>query len=102
QAATLDNGPPVLTNGANVNNEAGWAGLEWPRTAHVGFYLLDAGRAGLEAAIGYRPGIGERLGRALMARPTVVYLGSIGLLALALILLCLGYAQRAGANLTIQ
>ena len=52
------------------------------RRRHVGVFLVDAGRAALEAELGYRPSIGERVRRAMLARPAGVYLGSIGILLL--------------------
>ncbi len=55
------------------------------RTAHVGYYLLDAGREQLELRIGYRTTAGVRPGRWVFAHALLVYLGSI-LLLTALIL----------------
>jgi cyclic beta-1,2-glucan synthetase len=45
--------------------------------AHVGEYLIGPGRAELEALVGYRPTIGERLRRLLERRPAVFYFGAI-------------------------
>ena len=50
------------------------------RERHVGYYLVDAGLATLKARIGYRPRGIERVRSALLARPTLAYLGAIGLL----------------------
>jgi cyclic beta-1,2-glucan synthetase len=51
---------------------------------HVGYFLLDAGRAHLEASIGYRPKLSERLLRPVLALPMAFYLGSLlSLLAVA-------------------
>ena len=47
---------------------------------HIGYYLLDSGRARLEREIGYRPKLSERLLRPVLAYPSVFYL--FGLLAL--------------------
>ena len=52
------------------------------RRRHVGYFLVDAGRAALEAELGYRPSIGERVRRAMLAGPAGVYLGAIGVLLL--------------------
>ena len=53
--------------------------------AHVGYYLIDAGRAELEARFGYRPRLRERLSRFILAHPTACYLGSVGLLSAGLV-----------------
>lgn len=68
------------------------------RTTHVGFYLIDKGRAQLEARLGYRPPLRERLSRWLLGHPTLVYLGSIALLTLAAVLGLVGYAATAGGT----
>lgn len=49
---------------------------ESPRRAHVGFYLLDAGRLELEAQLGYRPPWRAGLSRRLGAHAFAVYLGA--------------------------
>jgi len=56
------------------------AGKDEPRRRHVGYYLLDVGRAQLEESIGYGPSSLERLRRGLLRRPTPLYLGAILLL----------------------
>lgn len=71
---------------------------ELPRAAHVGFYLLDEGRAQLEARLGYCPTWGTRLRRWMFNHATQVYLGSIGLLTLAMTLGLVGYARAAGGT----
>ncbi|MBL7066162.1 MAG: hypothetical protein ISS49_18450, partial [Anaerolineae bacterium] len=70
-----------------------------PRTAHIGFYLLDAGRRQLEARLGYRPPRGARLSRWLFGHPTPVYLGTITLLTLVILLGLVWYALVAGGTL---
>ena len=69
------------------------------RQAHVGFYLRDAGRKTLEASIGYQPGFSLRIRRALLAVPTVTYLGSIAILSILFVLGLLTYAILAGGSL---
>ncbi|MGH2537724.1 MAG: hypothetical protein ACRDHL_10050, partial [Candidatus Promineifilaceae bacterium] len=54
-----------------------WAGLELARERHVGFYLLDAGRAELERQVGYRPGLGQQLRRWAAAQAAGLYAGAI-------------------------
>jgi cyclic beta-1,2-glucan synthetase len=69
------------------------------RTAHVGFYLLDAGRARLEECLGYRPPWGVRLSRWLLDHPTLAYLSGIALLTLTVLLGLVAYASAAGGTL---
>jgi cyclic beta-1,2-glucan synthetase len=72
--------------------------LEAPRATHVGYYLLDVGRALLEDQVGYRVPARERLRRWIFDHPTLVYLGSIGLFTLIILLGGMGYARDAGAT----
>jgi cyclic beta-1,2-glucan synthetase len=52
---------------------------------HVGYYLIDAGTAQLEATLRYRPPMRDWLKRALLAYPSVSYFGGLVLvIALAL------------------
>ena len=44
---------------------------------HVGYYLVDRGRATLEASIGYRPTWYAVLGRFAGRAPLASYLGAI-------------------------
>ncbi len=50
------------------------------KTAHVGFYLVDKGRADLERAARARFSIAETLRRACLRHPLTLYLGSIAVL----------------------
>ncbi|MEO6595657.1 MAG: carbohydrate-binding protein, partial [Planctomycetota bacterium] len=50
------------------------------RSAHVGHHLLGPGRRELEHDVAHRPPMRQRLGRLLLARATLLYLGSIVLL----------------------
>ncbi|MEO7067783.1 MAG: glucoamylase family protein [Rhodanobacter sp.] len=47
---------------------------------HVGFYLIDRGKAALERQLGVRPSIGEALRRYVDRAPLPVYLGLLALL----------------------
>jgi len=69
-----------------------------PRAAHVGYYLLDAGRAQLEARLGYRAPLSSRLRRAALNHPTPVYLGGIGLITFIGVLGGILYARQAYAH----
>jgi cyclic beta-1,2-glucan synthetase len=66
---------------------------ESQRMHHVGYYLVDAGRAQLEEHLGYRPVWRVRFRRHILDHPTVIYLGSIGLLTLIIMLAFIGYAH---------
>ncbi len=65
--------------------------------SHVGYYLLGAGRAHLESRLGFRPSFKLRLRRWLLHRPTLLYLGSIGTLALLIESTIIGVGTGAGA-----
>ncbi|MES1185159.1 MAG: glucoamylase family protein [Myxococcales bacterium] len=54
---------------------------------HVGYYLVDAGRAELERAISYRRSVAEHLRGAIQAHPAAAYLGAMLVLTLGLCLL---------------
>jgi cyclic beta-1,2-glucan synthetase len=86
---------------AAVNRERGevWAGLEMPPNAHVGYYLLADGREVLEEALGYEPAGSVRLRRWLLKHPTLVYLGSMGLVSILILGGLLLYARAAGGTL---
>ncbi|MDB4950351.1 MAG: hypothetical protein JWM27_3000, partial [Gemmatimonadetes bacterium] len=45
--------------------------------SHVGYHLVDAGRAGFERALGYRPKPGEAVHRWVLRHPTTVFAGGI-------------------------
>jgi cyclic beta-1,2-glucan synthetase len=68
------------------------------RQAHVGYYLLGRGRKALEAAVGYRRSLGEYAYHAARRYPTLLYLGSIGLITLAVLAVALWYAALRGAS----
>ncbi len=51
---------------------------------HVGYFLLDDGRAQLEAHVGYRPRVAEQARRFAYAHPAGVYIGGIGLITASL------------------
>jgi cyclic beta-1,2-glucan synthetase len=57
------------------------AGLEEsandPRRAHVGYYLIDQGRAQLERETGYPPSPGEAVDRWVRRHPNLVFVGGV-------------------------
>jgi cyclic beta-1,2-glucan synthetase len=70
-------------------------GPDDPR-AHVGYHLVDDGRAAFERTIGYGPPPGERMRRALLGAPAAAYVGcfaAAAAVALALLLRPLGDAR---------
>lgn len=69
-----------------------------PRTVHVGFYLLDGGRAELEAHLEYRLPWNMALSRWLRGHATLAYLGVIGLLSLLGLFGLIRYAWTAGGS----
>ncbi|MCL4393718.1 MAG: cellobiose phosphorylase, partial [Chloroflexi bacterium] len=73
--------------------------MQSPRAAHVGYYLLDAGRTQLEVRVGHRVSLRDRLSRWVLHHPTLVYLGCIGSLAAILLSAGMGYARESGAPL---
>jgi len=89
-----------IANRETSNSPAGSrpGGLNVPRAAHVGYYLLDSGRALLEARLGYRVPARARVRRWIFDHPTLVYLGGIGLFTLIILLGGMGYARDAGTT----
>ncbi len=69
------------------------------RRRHNGYYLLSAGRPALEAAVGYRPFVGDTLRRALKPLATPVFLGAILLLTALLTAVPVRYAAQHGLGL---
>jgi cyclic beta-1,2-glucan synthetase len=64
--------------------------------AHVGYHLIDAGRAGLESRIGYRPSLREGAMRAVLAYPSAFYFGLLSFLTLLLLWAVAGVFGPAG------
>lgn len=79
-----------------------WAGIRLSPAAHVGYYLLEEGRAQLETALGYRPATKERLQRWAYTHPTLVYLGAIFFLTLLLAALLFAYAANTTEELVLR
>ena len=74
------------------------ADLRQPRTHHVGYYLLDEGRAQLEALVKYRPTVREHLQRWLFRHASAAYLATIFLLIFVILGLIVNYAVQAGGG----
>ncbi len=84
---------------AAITFAAGLDGQASGRKGHVGYYLLEAGRTTLEASLHYQPEAGVRFRRALLARPTLAYLGSIAFFSLVFVLGLLAYTRLVGGSL---
>ncbi len=81
---------------------AGRSAAGQARAAHIGYYLVGAGRPAFEAQLGYRPSPVERLQRAALRTPTPLYLGGIGGLTIGLLggaLAVAGVSPRRRAGL---
>jgi cyclic beta-1,2-glucan synthetase len=68
------------------------------RESHVGFYLRDVGRETFEKSQNYQPGLNVRFRRALLASPTLTYLGSIAVLCLLFLAGLLYYVGFLGGS----
>lgn len=68
------------------------------RAAHVGYHLLDRGRAALEADVAYRPKMRARLRRGLFRHATPLYLGALAALTAALLTAVALFAHRLHAG----
>ncbi len=84
----------------------GYARESWEQSpqdevrAHVGYYLIDQGRARLEAETRYWPDPVELARRAATSYPTFVYLSNILLITVAVMWVLLSYAHAHGASTT--
>ncbi|HZM91203.1 MAG TPA: carbohydrate-binding protein, partial [Blastocatellia bacterium] len=67
------------------------------RRAHVGYYLVDRGRAQLEAEVGYRARLSERFLKSILRHPTGSYLGTTAVMTALFITSFLLYASISGA-----
>jgi cyclic beta-1,2-glucan synthetase len=76
---------------------------EEARRTHIGFYLVDKGRALLEEGVGYTPPPREWIHRWTIRHPNAVYFGGITLFTLALLGIILGVvdAETAGSQLAV-
>jgi cyclic beta-1,2-glucan synthetase len=68
------------------------------RREHVGYYLIDQGRAQLEQAFRYRPRLRERFFRGVLRHPTGSYLGALAVLTASILAPFLSYAFDYGAS----
>ncbi len=68
------------------------------RTAHVGYYLVDKGRPGLEGAAGVHLSSLEMLRRMARRIPLLLYLGAVAVITAALTAALLAMAHREGLS----
>ncbi len=66
--------------------------------AHVGYYLIDEGRAALEHQVDYRPSLIEHAQRLALQHPTLFYFGLFALLTGLILAPLVFLAERAGAT----
>ncbi|MBA3889598.1 MAG: carbohydrate-binding protein, partial [Gemmatimonadaceae bacterium] len=71
-AAELDVAQQVVALAARGESDAAA-----PWRQHVGFFLVDEGLPELEALVGYQPALRERLHRAMMQHPNIVFAGGV-------------------------
>src|SRR5581483_7327682 len=72
------------------------------RAAHVGYHLIDRGRRDLEVDVAYRPGVLERIRRALFDHDAPLYLGAIAIFTAMLAGAAVTYARHAGGSTAVQ
>ncbi|MDQ6886648.1 MAG: carbohydrate-binding protein [Gemmatimonadota bacterium] len=97
---------PDVAEAAIVIAEATRAPGPRERVSHVGFYLVDDGRALLESAMGYRTTWRERMRRRALRHPNAVYFGALAAAVIGALLLALsplpddvGFVARIAAAL---
>ncbi len=82
--------------------QAAVAGSPTGRTAHVGYHLVDGGRADLEAELAYQPSVRVRVRRGLLRHAPALYLSAIALGTAAISAGAVAYAAQAGATPILQ
>ncbi|HSQ19637.1 MAG TPA: hypothetical protein VLR92_04605, partial [Blastocatellia bacterium] len=68
------------------------------RRGHVGYYLIDRGRAQLEDEVHYRPRFTELFFRTVLRHPTASYLGTLSVITALFLSPFLLYASVSGAS----
>jgi len=72
-----------------------------PVASHVGYYLIGAGRRGLELDLAFRPKLRQRFRRVIHRHATAAYLGSIAAVTAALMLAALWRLSVAPLTLLV-
>ena len=63
---------------------------------HVGYYLIDSGRAELESQVGYHPTVPQAIRLNVLRKPTLSYLGAVSLATVGVLGATLALAVAAG------
>jgi cyclic beta-1,2-glucan synthetase len=79
--------------------QAAAGGSSADRAAHVGYHLIGPGRSDLEQDVAYRPPARTRVRRLAFRHPTLIYLGSIAVLAAGLLAAVAAWVWRMDASL---
>jgi cyclic beta-1,2-glucan synthetase len=69
------------------------------RQQHVGFYIWDRGRRALEADLGYRPALYDRMVESLLTHSRTVYFGTVALVYAAMLAGVAAYSGLGGWSL---
>ena len=74
--------PDVATEALTLAQQGTSQALAQPaepggRASHIGYWLVDEGRAALEVRVGYAPTVRQRAERWALAHPAVVYFGAL-------------------------
>jgi cyclic beta-1,2-glucan synthetase len=89
----------VAWRAIELAREAAARGSITDAAAHVGYYLVDRGRATLEANLGFKPPAGTRARRFLRRHASGIFLGAVTVSTLMLVTGAVFYARSAGASL---
>lgn len=90
--------PDVARRAVEMAAQIALADAPDERQSHVGFFLIDDGRARLERELSYRQGLRERVSRFVLRRPTVSYLGAITMLTLLILTALFAHAFHNHAS----
>ncbi|HUU36041.1 MAG TPA: glucoamylase family protein, partial [Vicinamibacterales bacterium] len=82
--------------------QAAALGAPADRAAHVGYHLVDAGRADLETDLAYQASIFVRARRAQLRHAPALYMGTITLATLGMAAAAAAFGARAGAAPLVQ
>jgi cyclic beta-1,2-glucan synthetase len=101
---TRSDEPTIARRAVDFASEASRTAPDDPRRAHVGYYLIDAGRDTLERASAYHASPGEAVHRWIHRHPNVIFVGGILLftvLTLAGVIWLAGPPPAARMDLTL-
>jgi cyclic beta-1,2-glucan glucanotransferase len=87
--------PAPRAEGSTLN--AQHSTLNASALGHIAYYLIDDGCRELERRLDYHPPFRESVYRFILAHPTPIYLGSIGLITAGLVALAGSYVAQTGA-----